>query len=139
MGGAGLGNRWRSGARRKCEDLLDLRISDLRKGGLLAPGRRGELTWNVGVRPSISIEIFTDGDRLELTYHRRGPAQEWPRVHEVLALDCTGQHFGGVRRWFICPSCDRRCEVLYAGEAFRCRVCLDLSYRSQSDDPQWKW
>ena len=41
-----------TGTRRKCEDLLDLRISALRKGRLLAPGRRGELTWNVGGRPS---------------------------------------------------------------------------------------
>lgn len=136
MGGPGSGNRWRSGARQKCEDLLDLRISDLRKHGLLAPGRRGELTWNVGGRPSSSIGIFTEEGSLELTYHRRGPAQEWRHVHEVIALDSTEQNFGGERHWFICPSCDRRCTALYAGERFRCRLCLDLTYRSQSEDPR---
>lgn len=134
MGGTGSGNRWRTVTRQKCEDLLDLRISDLRKGGLLAPGRRGELTWDVGGRPSGSIGIFTGEGSLELTYERRGSAQEWRSVHEVIALDSTEQHFGGQRPWFVCPSCDRRCAVLYAGEEFRCRSCLYLTYRSQSDD-----
>ena len=138
MGGAGSGNRWRNGARKKCEDLLYLRISDLRKSRLLAPGRRGELTWNVGGRPSGSIGIFVEEGSLELTYHRRGPAQEWRHVHEVIALDSTEQQFGGERRWFICPSCNRRCAVLYDGNGFRCRVCLDLSYRSQSEDPRFR-
>lgn len=57
-------------------------------------------------------------------------------MHEVIALDTTAQHFGGARHWFTCPSCDRRCAVLYAGEEFRCRLCLDLTYRSQSEDPR---
>lgn len=138
MGGPGSGNRWRTGARRKCEDLLDLRISDLSKGGLLSPGRRGNLEWTVGGRPFRSIEIFTREDSLELTYRRLGPAQEWQRVLEVIALDSADQHFGGERRWFICPSCNRRCAVLYDGNGFRCRVCLDLSYRSQSEDPRFR-
>lgn len=138
MGGAGSGNRWRNGVCQKCEDLLDLRISDLRKGGLLAPGRRGELTWNVGGRPSASIRIFTDEDSLELTCQRRGPAQEWRCVREVIALVSTRQHFGGERRWFICPCCNRKCAVLHDGTGFRCRVCLDLSYRSQSEDPRFR-
>ena len=80
---------------------VEVEVSDLRKGRLLAPGRRGELTWNVGGRPSSSIGIFTEEGSLELTYHRRGPAQEWLHVHEVIALDSTEQHFGGERHWFI--------------------------------------
>ncbi|MBB6411281.1 hypothetical protein [Mesorhizobium sangaii] len=138
MGGAGSGNRWRTGARRKCEDLLDLRISDLSKGGLLSPGRRGNLEWTVGGRPFRSIDIFTREDSLELTYRRLGPAQEWQRVLEVIALDSADQYFGGERRWFICPCCDRRCAVLYAGEEFRCRLCLNLAYRSQSEDHRYR-
>ncbi|PBB77888.1 hypothetical protein CK218_27685 [Mesorhizobium sp. WSM3879] len=136
MGGAGSGNRTWAGTRQKCEDLLDLRISDLRKGGLLAPGRRAELTWDVGGRPSGSIGIFTGEGSLELTHRRRGTAQAWQQIREVIALDSTEQHFGGERHWFICPCCGRRCATLYAGEQFRCRLCLDLSYRSQSEDPR---
>ncbi|CAN7241711.1 hypothetical protein [Mesorhizobium sp. LjNodule214] len=136
MGGLGSGNRWRSGARQKCEDLLDLRISALRKNGLLEPGRRGNLEWTVNGRFVGSIGTFADEGSLELTYRHQGPSQEWRDVRDLIALDFTEQHFGGQRRWFICPSCDRRCAVLYAGEKFRCRLCLDLTYRSQSEDPR---
>lgn len=139
MGGAGSGNRWRTGTRRKCEDLLDLRISALRKYGLLEPGRRGNLGWTVNGRSVGSIGTFADEGSLELTYRHEGPSQDWWDVHELIALDFTEQHFGGERRWFICPSCARRCAVLFAGEQFSCRVCLNLGYRSQYEDPRFRF
>ncbi|MEI9410863.1 hypothetical protein [Mesorhizobium salmacidum] len=139
MGGAGSENRWGDGARQKCEDLLDLRISVLRKNGLLETGRRGSLVWNVGGRACASIETFMNGQFLELTYYRREFAPELRRVHEIIPLEITEQPFGGERRWFICPRCDRRCAVLYAGEGFSCRLCLNLGYRSQYEDPRFRF
>jgi hypothetical protein len=76
---------------------------------------------------------------VELIYRYREPTQrEWRSVREHIPLDLTEQHFGGERRWFVCLSCQRRCAVLYAGEQFRCRVCLNLAYRSQSEDPRYR-
>lgn len=138
MGGAGSGNRWRDGGRQKCEDLLDLRIPALRKYGLLEPGRRGNLGWTVNGRSAGSIGIFANEGYLELTYRHQGPSQHWRDVHEIIALDSTEQHFGGERRWFVCPACDRRCAVLYGDEHFRCRQCQRLAYRSQSEDPRFR-
>ena len=40
-------------------------------------------------------------------------------------------HFGGVRHWFSCPSCGRRCRILYGGARFRCRLCRGARYESQ--------
>ncbi len=117
---------------------LDLRVSVLRTYGLLETGRRGSLVWDVGGRPCSSIEIFMDGQFLELTYYRREFAPELRRVHEIIPLETTEQPFGGERRWFRCPCCDRRCAVLYAGERFRCRLCLNLGYRSQYEDPRFR-
>ena len=46
------------------------------------------------------------------------------------------QCLGGVRWWFPCPGCQKRCGVLYrpaSGRklALRCRRCWNLGYRSQ--------
>jgi hypothetical protein len=40
-------------------------------------------------------------------------------------------HLGGSRHWFECPSCGRRCRILYGGARFRCRLCRGAAYESQ--------
>lgn len=45
----------------------------------------------------------------------------------------TPCNFGGERRWFICPGCDRRCVVLY--KWLRCRICLRARYRLEAYAP----
>ena len=48
----------------------------------------------------------------------------------------TAQRLGGVRWWFRCDSCQRRCGFLYSprsatGWNLRCRNCWNLTYSSQ--------
>lgn len=50
----------------------------------------------------------------------------------VVRIDRTPQPFGGSRAWFLCPSCDRRCAVLYP---VQCRACLGLGYASERLSP----
>ncbi len=41
---------------------------------------------------------------------------------------------GGNRPWFLCPSCGRRCGILYTiGSRYICRICGGLSYGSQNE------
>lgn len=40
----------------------------------------------------------------------------------------TSCHLGGSRPWFICPTCGRRCAILYP---VSCRKCLRLYYTSE--------
>ena len=50
-------------------------------------------------------------------------------------LHSTPLHFGGVRWWFSCPRCWRRCAKLYLrGSLFGCRVCLNLTYESCQEE-----
>ena len=35
--------------------------------------------------------------------------------------------------WFACPSCRRRCRVIYGGARFRCRLCYGAKYESEPD------
>lgn len=50
----------------------------------------------------------------------------------VTTWTCTA--FGGQRQWWLCPSCDRRCAILYrrgAGPLWGCRVCMGGRYASE--------
>jgi hypothetical protein len=58
----------------------------------------------------------------------------------VVELDTTPCHFGGNRWWFLCPNakCRRRCRILYmapGSDYFLCRICQNLTYRSQQEGP----
>lgn len=54
-------------------------------------------------------------------------------TEQRIMLRPTPLRFGGVRWWFICPKCERRCAKLHLpamGSLFLCRLCHDLSYDS---------
>lgn len=51
---------------------------------------------------------------------------------QAVRIDRTLQRLGGTRAWFLCPSCTRRCAVLYP---VHCRKCLGLHYRSEHLSP----
>jgi len=49
----------------------------------------------------------------------------------TLTVTATPQPFGGVRYWWRCPACQRRCRVLIAIEpttTIACRVCHEARY-----------
>lgn len=68
--------------------------------------------------------------------------QLWCRNTSVLVIDGvrlpivrTPCHLGGVRNWFLCPKCGRRCALLY-GDDYVCRVCANGRYVSELSSPQ---
>jgi hypothetical protein len=46
-------------------------------------------------------------------------------MSQWVRITTTPCHFGGVRYWFQCPRCDRRCAILYPQV---CRICGDGRY-----------
>ena len=68
-------------------------------------------------------------EALRISYQRRDGVQ----VKVLASLTETATPFGGWRLWFRCPSCGRRCRVLYAGSVVKCRLCYRLRYSSQSE------
>jgi hypothetical protein len=40
---------------------------------------------------------------------------------------------GGVRTYFCCPSCDRRCDLLYSHPHIACRRCHKLAFASENE------
>ncbi|MGS4916308.1 hypothetical protein [Mameliella alba] len=55
----------------------------------------------------------------------------------VTAWTCTA--FGGRRQWWLCPSCDRRCAIIYrrgTGPLWGCRLCMGGRYASEHKSVQ---
>lgn len=49
-----------------------------------------------------------------------------------LLLNRSKTGFGGLRYWFVCPTCQRRAGVIYkhpVSKSLGCRRCLGLDYR----------
>ena len=56
--------------------------------------------------------------------------RDWP-----VGMAFTPLHFGGCRRWLVCPCCQSRRQALYiANTVLACRECLGLRYESQHEN-----
>ncbi len=90
------------------------------------------ITWSRGGERVASIRVRAEHGGLRLRYRVRSRRSEkWTEINEPISFTYTDTNFGGHRPWFACPSCGRRCRVLYGGKRYRCRKCHRLKYESQ--------
>ena len=125
--------RWRE----TTDDLVRIRISEVIRGARAHGPRRkaGRLPYT-GIGP---IDYTIDGSELPVVLRLacRLPlgGGDWVPQGVLLRLLPTQPTYGGVRWWFLCPQCGRRCGVLYLERAatllWACRLCRGLVYRSQ--------
>ena len=95
--------------------MLPKRYSEVRIGAMRRQLPRGQ---QASDDPSPQVEVDLEP---------RGAVQH-------VALVATTQRLGGVRWWFSCPGCARRCAVLYRPprrERYACRVCTGVDYETQ--------
>ena len=54
----------------------------------------------------------------------------------VQIMTRTRGQIAGARRYFVCPTCSRACELLYrSGPRIACRKCLKLAYSTENMTP----
>lgn len=136
MGGFGSGRSASYGFHvGKCEDFLRIDLAFLRKRNALTVGNRGQLSWNRRGDQYASIRYVVEPTGIRLIYRTRSSGGDWRDVSDLIPFTETPTQFGGRRQWFICPSCQRRCRIVYGGSYFRCRKCHHLKYESQYEDP----
>ena len=121
----------RSATHKTCEGHHRLDVRGLVRDGLLTAS--GTVTWTCGNQVTGRITVSGDGNSFTLAYGLDGQD-----VVERVALSRTAVNFEGKRAWFLCPGCNRRVGVLYAGKRFRCRHCLDLRYHSQRESVRFR-
>lgn len=136
MGGQGSGRRWHCGTKDTTEDHRSIDVRQLQRKGLLSPGQVFGWQWSRNGQQVAFIRVWTEFDRIILSYrHRRGDG-EWQDKEYPVQLEWTDCNYGGRRAWFRCPAagCGRRVAILYSGGIFACRHCYQLVYRSQRED-----
>ena len=115
----------RTTTRGTTDGALSVDVRFLSREGMLKEGYRGSLTWRSGEREIASIGVEASGDVVRFRYRDQSGLVDLP-----IQIDTTPVNFGSWRSWFLCPSCSRRCAILYAPR-FACRLCMDLSYQSE--------
>ena len=132
MGGRGSGRTSSFGLMvDQCHEFHSIDLAWLRRRKLLVPGCTSTLTWLRGGHQTGSIQLGVQSGCVRLIYRHKPNGGEWQDVNERIPLIETATGFGGVRQWFQCLSCSRRCRVLYGGAYFRCRRCIGLRYDTQ--------
>lgn len=135
MGGWGSGRR---DGRDVTEDYLRLDIRRLHRSGVLAYRSWIGWQWTRNDEAFANIRLCPADGHITLSYRHRRNQQEWETEEYRIKITETICHFGGTRKWFICPikGCGRRVAILYGGGIFACRRCQQLSYQSQREQGQ---
>lgn len=139
--------RW-DGHNRKTtvEETLQISISDFTRRGLVDKDHptRGDIEWerrfHEEVLGTVTFEVDPTGDRpvVWLFFYTQGDGGK-NLAYQIIGLESTPCHFGGVRWWFTCPSPnDNGCDYTRRGELylppgedfFACRECHGLTYKS---------
>ena len=123
MGGIGSGDARQRARYRRVEDMLYVRVSDVPAAGSWAQG-----TWT-GLAGSLFMRRVAEEAHLTM--------MPFPDVPPCVVRFVQNGQESDKRRWFACPKCERRCNVVFTAKPlvhpvrFVCRLCAELRYKSQ--------
>jgi len=131
MGGIGSGRSSYSTSP-TVDQSRKLEVRYLSKHGLLDEASVVTLHWNMGLQDSGSAQIWCLVDVIFISFGVKQLNNTWKPFRQKVVVDRTPCHFGGFRKWFLCPGCSARVRVLSLSRSgFYCRHCLGLKYQSQ--------
>lgn len=115
----------------RTEDFRQIDLATFPKA-VLTYGGAGRIRWFREDRETASINYTVSHEGVILSYYV-GKAGCRQAIDDFVEFDRVPQPFGGCRKWFLCPGCQKRCRVLYGGTRFQCRACVGATYESQYD------
>lgn len=137
MGGYGS-TRWAwEATRRTTDEYLNFDVRRVHQAGLFYKGSYPwSWTWWRGGKKIASIVMQApccEPDFVTLTYSVSERGEDWQRIEEPVRVEWITCNYGGIRPWWRCRGCGRRCAILYGGRLFRCRHCHRLAYASSRE------
>ena len=132
MGGIGSGTYRKYKSKATTEDFFSV---DLRKLTKLVPVDQNcqfTLEWRTQTKVNAAIDCRVIDDVLELYYSIYNGVERVSAV-DYVSITKTPCNFGGVRRWFLCPSCKQKSLLLYVVDRFHCRKCQNLYHPSSNE------
>lgn len=133
MGGRGSGSYLRSATKRLTIDFHELDLRVMKKRGWLIPNTTNTLTWSNRGEPTGSIGYRLYENKIVLNYIIGRKSETPQHIEDPIQLLGTPCHFGGSRKWFICPDCNKKVLIIYGGKYFRCRCCHNLIHPSVNE------
>jgi hypothetical protein len=132
MGGIGSGkyNKWKTKPTTANYNSLDLR--KLNKLVTLDHLCGFTLEWNKNNEVTSSVDCIFDNNVLEIHYSIEDKNGKVSNIDYVPIVK-TPCHFGGERKWLVCPGCHNNALVLYVVNRFRCRKCHGLYHPSSNE------
>ncbi len=127
----------------RTSECLQIDMAYLNKHFDLEKEHSATMSWtgSFGKRDRVCIRIEPPGF-IRLIYTITKKSGEKIDMNYRVYMDMTECNLGGIRYWFVCPICQRRCRVIYlppGGHRFTCRICNNLTYAStQEGYPRWK-
>lgn len=122
----GRGHWYRWDKKDTTESYLALDMAPFARSVDLTRRRVGWWYWQWSSGRKASIAYIVEPDKgVCLHYTASGQSYDY-----LVRVDTTTPHYGGVRYWWLCPACGRRCRILYGGCRFLCRQCHDLTYET---------
>jgi hypothetical protein len=138
MGGIGSGCWDRQSKKDIWEAHPRLSVSSLHRQRLLEGYTNTIQSWTCGGEVVASVRTICHSDYLELFYLWRDDDSDSNPIRVKVPLVETACHFGGARKWFLCPTCLRRIGVLVLVEkTWGCRTCSKLHYACQQES-EWQ-
>jgi hypothetical protein len=134
MSGRNSGYYQRAGSISLTTDCLDLDIRTFKKRGWLKIASNKTLTWSKNGNITGSINYAISEDELTLNYRTKTNSRDWEGIVQTIVIATTPCNFGGYRKWFKCPECEKKVLVLYGGRFFRCRKCHGLIHPSVNEN-----
>ncbi len=135
-----MGGRYYPNRKSTVEASCCISVQNLKKQGLLSGRHSTTMSWTTThskKTTTVGLDVEVRDDPYIRLYYtivdREGNKTDYD--YEV-SLTTTPCYFGGVRYWFLCPSCYSRVGALYLPRGhvrFRCRHCNDLSYHSRNE------
>ena len=121
----------------KAESVHRVDVRQWARSGYFAQASYFSWGWNSGGEPSGNITVQSSLDSATLIYRIKDRYTDvWQDLRQVVPIVRTSCGYGGTRKWFQCPVCHRRCELLYLrANRFACRGCQEVACTSQSGGP----
>lgn len=130
----GRGHYQRRNAKISTDDLLCLRITDLKRLKYLTPGQSNILHWNRAGEKIASIRCIVTDRSIMFSYAITSENNNSIPVNKTINLTLTACNYGGHRKWFSCR-CGRRVAVMHIySQTIACRHCFNAVYASQRED-----
>ena len=79
--------------------------------------------------------ICEDARKVDIRSWRGAWVEYYLPSGNLVAVTLTRCHLGGLRQWWVCPRCGRRCLILYPSV---CRICAKGRYAVESMTPLYR-